>query len=90
MPTTELPTCLQIARHCLFLKDHKSSSNKDVIPQLSEAVIDLWIRAGIPPQQLKNVKTKVKRLMDEGSKASKHGLSVEKSKQFFGNFKSIV
>ena len=82
LPTTELPTRLQIGRHVLFLKEHKSSSNKDIIPQLSQNVIDLWIRAGIPPQPLKNVKVKMTRLMEEGSKASKHGASVEKSRQF--------
>src|SRR5690349_13959037 len=80
LPTTELPTPLQISRHFLFLKDRKSSSNKDVIPQISQALIDRWIRAGIPPQPLKNVKTKLIRLMNEGSKASKHGMSIEKSK----------
>jgi len=89
LPTTELPTRLLVARHFLFLKDHKSSSNKDVLPQLSQALLDLWIRAGIPPQPLKNVKTKLMRLMDEGSKASKHGVSVEKSKQFLDRLNEL-
>ena len=89
LPTNELPTCLQIARHFLFLKDHKSSSNKDVIPQLSQALVDLWIRAGIPPQPLKNVKTKLMRLMDEGSKASKHGIIAERSKKFLDSLNEL-
>jgi hypothetical protein len=89
LPTSELPTRLDVARHFLFLKDKKSSSNKDVIPQLSQALIDVWIRAGIPPQPLKNVKMKLMRLMDDGSEVSKHGISVEKSKKFMDSLNEL-
>ena len=42
-----------------------------------------------PTQSLKNVKTKLTRLMDEGSKASKHGTGVDKSKQFMESLNEL-
>ena len=66
LPLTELPTRIEGARYFLFLKENKYASNKDVIPELSEAIIHLWNRSGIPTQSLKNVKTKLLRLVEEG------------------------
>lgn len=82
LPLTELPTRLQVGRYFLSLKDNKYNSNKSIVPQVSETLIDLWTRAGIPSQPLKNVKLKVSRLMDEAALASKHGKEAEKTINF--------
>ena len=78
---TELPTRSQVARHFLFLKENKYASNKDVIPELSETIIQLWNRSGIPTQSLKNAKTKLLRLVEEGSRSSRHGKQAEKKRE---------
>ena len=82
LPQTELPTRIQVARHFLFLKESKYACNKDVIPELSEKLVHLWNRAGIPTQSLKNVKTKLNRLCEEGSSSSRHGKEAGKSRKF--------
>jgi hypothetical protein len=82
LPLTELPTRLQVGRYFLSLKDSKYSCNKDTVPQVSQTLIDLWTRAGIPSQPLKNVKLKVSRLMDEAAQASKQGQKAVKTVNF--------
>lgn len=89
LPLTELPTRSQVARHFLFLKENKYASNKDVIPELAEAIIHLWNRSGIPTQSLKNIKTKLLRLVEEGSRSSRHGKQAEKTKKFEENLNSL-
>src|SRR5688572_30856307 len=42
LPLTELPTRLQVGRYFLSLKDSKYSCNKDIVPQVSQTLIDLW------------------------------------------------
>ena len=72
----------QVGRYYLFLKDSKYTSNKDIAPQFFQTLIDLWTRAGIPLQPLKNVKLKLSRLMDEAAKTSKQGKEAVKSVYF--------
>ena len=82
LPLTELQTRLQLGRYFLSLKDSKYTSNKDIVPQVSQTLIDLWTRVRIPSQLLKNVKLKVSRLMDEAAQASKHGKEAVKTVNF--------
>ena len=82
LPLTELPTRLQVGRYFLSLKDSKYTSNKDIVPQVSQTLIDLWTRSGIPSQPLKKVKLKVSRLMDEAAQASKQGKEAVKTVNF--------
>ena len=57
--STQLPLQSKIARHFLFLKTNKHKSNKEVIPVLGQLLIEIWNRASIPLQALKNVNTKL-------------------------------
>ena len=82
LPLTELPTALQVSRHFRYLKDSKYSNHNEAIPAVSQALVELWDRAGIPSQTLKNVKRKVSRLTDACSKATRHGRKTQKSKTF--------
>lgn len=82
LPLTELPTRLQVGRYFLSLKDSKYTNNKNIVPQVSQTLIDLWTRAGIPTQPLKNVKLKVSRLIDETAQASKQGKEAVKTVNF--------
>ena len=82
LPTNELPTRLQVGKHILFLKESKFCSNKDIAPHLAQILIDLWNRASIPPQSLKNVKLKLLRFTEEASEASKHGKNAKNTKKF--------
>lgn len=82
LPLTELPTRLQVGCYFLSLKDSKYTSNKDTVPQVSQTLVELWTRAGIPSQPLKNVKLKVSRLMDEAAQASKQGKEAVKTVNF--------
>lgn len=70
-PTSELPTRMQVGKHIVFLKESKFSNNKELISHLAQTIIDLWHRAGIPPQPTKTVKTKLQRFLQEGSEVSK-------------------
>jgi hypothetical protein len=81
---------MQVGRYFLSLKDSKYTSNKDIVPQVSQTLIDLWTRAGIPSQPLKNVKLKVSRLMDEAAQASKQGKEPVKTVKFHKNSASTV
>lgn len=82
LPTNELPTRLQVGRHFLFLKENKFCSNKYIAPDLAQILINIWNRASIPPQSLKNVKTKLLRFMQEASEACRHGKEAERTKEF--------
>jgi hypothetical protein len=82
LPTNELPTRLHVGRHIMFLKENKFRRNNNIAPHLAQILIDLWNRAGIPPQPLKNVKTKLLRFMEEASEACKHGKQAEKTMKF--------
>jgi len=73
----------QVARHFLFLKHGKYTSSKEVLPMLSQRLVDLWNHASIPTQPLKNIKTRLDRLMEEGSRASKRGRSAVKIAKFW-------
>lgn len=79
LPKNELPTCLQVCKYSLFLKENKYRSNKDIVSELAETVIEIWNRASIPSQSLKNVKIKLLRLLEEGSQATRHGKQNERS-----------
>ena len=63
LPSTQLPLQSEVTRHFLFLKTNKHKSNKEIIPVLGQLVSEIWNRASIPPQSLKNVNTKLSRLM---------------------------
>lgn len=89
LPMTELPTRIQIAGHLMFLKDRKNASNTDVVPQLAQTLIDLWNRASIPTESIKNVKTKIRQSMEEGSKVSQHGKLPEKSQSFIDSLHKL-
>jgi len=80
LSSSQLPTRGQVARHYLFLIHDKNTSNKEVVPMLSERLVDLWNHASIPTQPLNNIKTRLNRLMEEGSRASKPGRSVKTAK----------
>ena len=73
LPSTQLPLQKKVARYFLFLKTNKHKSNKEIIPVLRQLLIEIWNRASIPPQSLKNVNTKLSRLMDRVSAVSKQG-----------------
>ena len=89
LPLTELPTRIQVAQYFLFMKESKYANNKDVIPELAQTIIHRWNRAGIPKQSLKNVKTKLSRLMEEGSRSSKQGKDTEKTRKFEDSLNSL-
>jgi hypothetical protein len=89
LPISDLPTRLQVARHVLFLKEKKNASNADVIPQVAKSVTELWKRSNIPCQAVKTVKTKLQRLMQEGSKASKETKLSVKSQHFVQSLKQL-
>ena len=73
LPSTQLPLQNEVARHFLFLKTHKHKSNKKIIPVVGHLLTEIWNRASIPPQSLKNVNTKLSQLIDMGSAVSKQG-----------------
>jgi len=77
----QLPTRGQVARHFLYLKHGKYTSNKEVLPMLRQRLVDLWNHASIPTQPLKNIKTRLNRL-EEGSRASKRGRSAVRTAKF--------
>ena len=78
LPSTQLPLQSEVVRHFLFLKTNKHKSNKKIIPVLGQLLIEIWNRASIPPQPLKNVNTKLSQLMERGSEASKQGNQARK------------
>ena len=67
LPSTQLPLQSEVARHFLFLKTNKHKSNEEIIPVLGQLHIEVWNRASIPPQSLKNVNSKLSWLMERGS-----------------------
>ena len=77
--STQLPLQSEVARHFLFLKTNKHKSNKEIIPVLGQLRIEIWIRASLPPQSLKNVNTKLSGLMERGSEASKQGKRAQRA-----------
>ena len=89
LPLSELPTASQVAKHFLFLKYNKYSNNKEIIPIISQSLIKLWERAGIPPQTFKNVKRKISRLMEECSATTKHGRESQKAQRFEASLKKL-
>ena len=72
-----VPTRLHVEQHFLFLKESEFQTNKEVAPKVAASFLDIWSRAGIPSQPLKNAKTKISRLMQLGSKATQHGQNKE-------------
>ena len=89
LPSTQLPLQSEVARHFLFLKTNKHKSNKEIIPVLGQLLIEIWNRASIPSQSLKNVNTKLSRLMERGSEASKQGKRAQKALKFKENLTKL-
>ena len=85
LPHYELPTKQQVGRYIQYIKDNKYKRNKDVIPDVSEALTEIWKKASIPVQPIKNVKTKLLRLVEEASVVSKQGMDATKSKKFISS-----
>ena len=81
----ELPTKQQVGRYIQHIKDNKYKRNKDVIPDVSEALTEIWKKVSIPVQPIKNVKTKLLRLVGEASVVSKQGMDATKSKKFISS-----
>ena len=73
LPSTQLPLQNEVARYFPLLKTNKHKSNKEIFPVLGQLLIEIWNRASIPRQSLKNVNTKLSRLMVRGSAVSKQG-----------------
>ena len=81
LPSTQLPLQSEVARHFLFLETNTHKSNNEIIQVLGHLLIEIWNRASIPPQSLKNVNTKLSRLMERGSEASKQGKRAQEVKE---------
>jgi len=71
------------------LKHGKYTSSKEVLPMLSQRLVDLWNHASIPTQPLKKIKTRLTRLMEEGSRASKRGRSAVKTAKFWESLEKL-
>ena len=89
LPSTQLSLQSEVARQFLFLKTNKHKSNKEIIPVLGQLLIEIWNRASIPSQSLKNVYTKLDRLMERGSEASKQGKQARKALKFKKNLTKL-
>lgn len=82
-------SCQQVGRYIQHVKDNKYKSNKDIIPEVAEALTEIWKKASVPVQPIKNVKTKLLRLVEEASVVSKQGMHATKSKKFMSSLDQL-
>jgi len=86
LPSNVLPARRHVDQHIRFLNEIKFCSNKDIVPHVAQIFTDLWNRASMPAQPLKNVKAKLVSFMAEVSAACECGKQATKTKNFKGSY----